>query len=93
MLLVYDTFYFYYYIFKDFYDVFIPYLDTGGITMNIFVALYTIVAFFLTKGIWMLGAYYLVTKLVPLVRSIDFSIFDKEEDVELTAAEADDWYR
>jgi hypothetical protein len=61
--------------------------------MNIFVAIYTIVAFFLTKGIWMLGAYYLVTKLVPVLRGLDYSFFKSEEDVELSAEEADDWYR
>ncbi len=61
--------------------------------MNLFVALYTIVAFALTKGIWLVGMYCLVTKLVPVLRGLDYSFFKSEEDVELSAEEADDWYR
>jgi hypothetical protein len=36
----------------------------------------------------MLGAYYLVVKVLPLVRSLDFSFFRKEEE---EASEIDLW--
>jgi hypothetical protein len=56
--------------------------------MNIFVALYTVIAFVFTKGIWIVGAWYIVTKAVPFIKSLDLSILKSEEE-EVTT---EDWY-
>jgi predicted membrane protein len=48
--------------------------------MNIFVALFTLVGFALTTGVWFIGAYTIFTKVRPFVMD---RINKSEEDSEI----------
>lgn len=36
--------------------------------MSLFVALFTLLGFLVTTGIWLVGAYTIITKVYPLVK-------------------------
>jgi hypothetical protein len=49
--------------------------------MNLFVALFTLVGFALTTGVWLVGAYTIFTKVRPFVMD-RINKLDSEDDVD-----------